>query len=95
MAKYKNWKCYNYRFSHNKRKDYGYEELKKYFFIDGSEVIYCKEDFGNCEAGNYYLVSDGTWYGGWGENKAGFIVNDWTPFNYWYDKEYMAEAASE
>ena len=45
MAKYKNWKCYSYRFSHNKRKDYGYEELKKYFFIDGSEVIYCKEDF--------------------------------------------------
>ena len=92
MVKYKNWKCYRYRFSHNKRKDYGYEELKKYFFIDGSEVIYCKEDFGNCEAGNYYLVSDGTWYGGWGENKAGFVVNDWTPFNYWCDKEYMAEA---
>ena len=39
-------------------KNCGYDELKKYFFIDGSEVIYCKEDFGECKAGNYYLVSD-------------------------------------
>ena len=37
------------------------------------------------------MVSDGAWYGGWGENKAGFIVNDWTPFKDWIDKEYMRE----
>ena len=92
MAKFKNWKCYSYRFSHNKKRDYGYDELKKYFFIDGSEVIYCKEDFGECKAGNYYMVSDGAWYGGWGENKAGFVVNDWTPFkDFGKDKEYMRQ----
>ena len=83
MAKFKNWKCNSYRFSHNERKDYGYQDLKEYFFIDGSEVIYCKKDFGDCEAGNYYLVSDGDFYG------CGFVVNDWTPFKDWYDKEYM------
>lgn len=88
--KFKNWKCYSYRFS-GKKRDYSYQELKEYFFIDGSEVIYCKKDFGSCEAGNYYLVEDGTWYGGWGENKTGFAVNDWTPFKSWMDKEYMKE----
>ena len=91
MKKFKNWKRYSYRFSHNSKKDYGYDELKKYFFIDGSEVVYCKKDFGNYEAGNYYLVSDGTWYGGWGENKSGFVVNDWPSFKDWIDKEYMKE----
>jgi len=85
----KNWKCYSYRFSHNNRKDYSYQELKEFFFIDGSEVIYCKKDFGECKAGNYYLVSDGKWYGEWGDNKAGFVVNDWTPLKSWTDKEYM------
>ena len=89
MAKFKNWKCFSYRFSHNRRKDYGYNELKKYFYIDGSEVIYCKEDFGECKAGNYYLVSDGAWYGGWGENQCGFVVNDDVPFSLWIGKEYM------
>lgn len=83
MSNFSNWKCYSYRFSHNKRKDYGYDELKNHFYIDGSEVIYCKKDFGKCEAGNYYLVSDGTFYG------CGFVVNDWTPFKDWIDKEYM------
>ena len=82
--KFKNWKCYSYRFSDITR-DYSYQELKKYFFIDGSEVIYCKKDFGICEAGNYYLVSDGAWYG------CGFVVNDWTPLKTWPDKEYMKE----
>ena len=94
---------YKYRFSHNKRKDYSYEELKNYFFIDGSEVIYCKKDFGNCKKGRYFLISEGAWYGGWGEEKTGFIVHDW-PVTYggyathdpgyesWIDKEYMKEA---
>lgn len=41
MGRYKNWKCYSYRFT-NKKRDYSYEELKPYFYIDGSEVIYCK-----------------------------------------------------
>ena len=45
MGRYKNWKCYSYRFT-NKKRDYSYEELKPYFYIDGSEVIYCKKDFG-------------------------------------------------
>ena len=89
MAYLKNWKCYSYRFSHNRKRDSGYEELKKYFYIDGSEVIYCKEDFGECKSGNYYLVFDGGMYGGWGENKSGFVVNDWTPFTSWQGKEYM------
>ena len=80
--KFKNWKCYSYRFS-DKKKDYSYQELKEYFYIDGSEVIYCKKNFGNCAAGNYYLVVDGTWYG------CGFVVHDWSPFKTWTDKEYM------
>lgn len=84
MGRYKNWKCYSYRFT-NKKRDYSYEELKPYFYIDGSEVIYCKKDFGDCKAGNYYLVSDGEMYG------CGFTVNDWIPFKDWLDKEYMKE----
>ena len=90
MGRYKNWKCYSYRFT-NKKRDYSYEELKPYFYNDGSEVIYCKKDFGECKAGNYYLVFDGKWYGGWKEKESGFIVNDWTPFKDWLDKEYMKE----
>lgn len=80
---HKNWKSGTYRFSNTKR-DYTYQELKKYFFIDGSEVIYCKQDFKDCERGNYYLVSDGkALYG------CDFSVNDWTPFKDWFGKEYM------
>ena len=33
-----------YHFSHYPRKGYTYEEMRKYFFIDGSEVIYCKKE---------------------------------------------------
>lgn len=84
MERFKNWECNSYRFS-NKRKDYGYQDLKKYFFIDGSEIIYCKKDFGVCKAGNYYLVSEGSFYG------CGFVVNDWTPFDEWQGKEYMKD----
>lgn len=94
MSTYKNWKCYSYRFS-NKKRDYGYDELKKYFYIDGSRVIYCKKDFGECKAGYYYLVSDGKMYGGWSEKESGFVVNDWTPFKDWIDKEYMKEENNE
>lgn len=95
MAYFKNWKCGSYRFSHD-RKDYGYQELKEYFLIDGSEVIYCRKDFGSCKAGRYYLVSDGRWYG------CGFVVHDWenpiggrmadAGFASWTGKEYMRES---
>ena len=27
----KNWRCGAYRFSHNEKKDYGYQKLKKIF----------------------------------------------------------------
>ena len=84
MAKFKNWRCYSYRID-GKQRDYDYQELKKYFFIDGSEVIFCKKDFGNCEAGKYYLVSDGAFYG------CGFIVHSQCGFKDWMDKEYMKE----
>lgn len=85
MSYFANWKCNTYRFSHNTRKDYSYQELKKFFFIDGSEVIYCKKDFGDCEAGKYYLISDGSWYG------CGFVVRDWSGYDSLYNKEYMEE----
>lgn len=85
MAQFKNWKCNSYRFGSKKEKDYSYLELKEYFYIDGSEVIYCKKDFGDCEAGNYYLVSDGTWYG------CGFVVNECAPFKSWIGRGYMKE----
>lgn len=82
MAKFKNYKKGTYRFSEKKR-DYTYDELKEYFYIDGSEVIYCKKDFGKCEAKKYYLIVNGIWYG------CGFVVQDWNSFNFWVDKEYM------
>lgn len=37
------------------------------------------------------FLKHGAFYGRWGENKAGFVVNDWTPFKDWIDKEYMKE----
>lgn len=85
MAYFKNWKCGSYRFSANTRKDYSYDELKEYFVIDGSEVVYCKKSFGDCEAGKYYLVYDGMFYG------CGFVVRDWHGFDSWCGKEYMKD----
>ena len=82
MAYFRNWKCYSYRFL-SKKRDYDYSELKEYFFIDGSEVAYCKKDFGECKAGNYYLVSDGWFYG------CGFVIHEAHGFRSWTDKEYM------
>ena len=82
---YKNWKCYPYRFT-GKERDYSYEELKAFFFIDGSEVVYCKKAFGICEPRNYYLLSFSPGLYGYC-----FSVVDWHPFKAWVDKEYMKE----
>ena len=82
---FKNWRCYPYRFT-DKKRDYSYQELKEFFFIDGSVVLYCKKDFGICEAGNYYLISYCPGLYGYC-----FVVNDAHPFKSWADKEYMKE----
>lgn len=81
MSYFKNWKCYSYRFQGIK-KNYSYQELKEHFNIDGSEVIYCKKDFFNYQQGNYYLLSNGEWFG------CGFVVNS-HPYKSWTDKEYL------
>lgn len=91
MTVYNNWKCYAYRFDHNRQKDYSYAELKEFFYIDGSRVVYCKKDFENCKTGNYYLVYDEKLYSGWQNAKSGFCIIDWLPFNDWINKEYMKE----
>lgn len=84
MVRFRNWRCYSYGLEGSK-KEYGYQELKEYFFIDGSEVAYCKKSFGGYEAGKYYLISDGGMYG------YGFFI--WQHgFASWSDKEYMKEA---
>lgn len=83
MVQFKNWKCYSYRIDGKEKRDYSYQELKPYFYIDGSEVVYCKKDFGNCKAGRYYLVSDGSFYG------CGFVIHKQEGFTEWTDKEYM------
>ena len=92
MSYFKNWRCNAYRFS-DKRRDYSYQELKDYFYIDGSEVIYCKKDFGRCKACKYYLVT---------VESYGFSVIDWDSsfdgrvlpagFDSWTGKEYMKGA---
>lgn len=86
---FKNWKCYPYRFT-DKKHDYTYQELKEFFFIDGSEVLYCKKSFGICEPGNYYLVSPAP-----GLYGNCFGVVDWHPFKAWVDKEYMKDGDAE
>ena len=88
MAFYKNWREAKYRFSHNNRRDFSYNEISDFFYVDGSKVIFCKENFGDCEAGKYYLVYDGKDYGGWGTS-SGFIVRDWYGFDSWHGKRYM------
>lgn len=93
MAVYKNWRSGTYRFSHT-TKDYTYPELKRFFRIDGSEVVYCTKDFGQCKAGRYYLVSPGSWCG------CGFVVHN-NPtsfgntlmdagFESWESRKYLA-----
>ena len=85
MVQFKNWKCNSYRIAGKEKRDYGYQELKPYFNIDGSEVVYCKKDFGKCEAGKYYLVSDGSFYG------CGFVIHEQEGFTSWIDKEYLKD----
>ena len=90
---FKNWQTGLYSFSH-KRKLYSCKELKKYFYIDGSEVVYCTKDFGNCKRGNYYLVTE------WGGDNI-FCVQDWDSWimgkqcpagvELWVGKEYMID----
>lgn len=85
MSKFKNWKCNSYRIDGKERRDYGYQDLNPYFFIDGSEVVYCRKDFGNCKAGKYYLVTEGSFYG------CGFVIHKQEGFDSWIGKEYMKE----
>lgn len=82
---FKNWKCGSYRLTYMYKKDYSYNELKEYFVIDGSEVVYCKKDFGQFQAGKYYLVEDGKWYG------TAFHIMLWHSYDSWAGKEYMKE----
>lgn len=69
----------------SKGKEYTYEELKEYFFIDGSEVVCCIKDFGECKSGKYYLlIIDG-------ETGNIYIINDTDAYVTWRGKEYMKE----
>ena len=82
--KYKRYREYPYKFKSNGNV-YTYEELKEYFFIDGSECIYCTKDFGKCKSGKYYLVILDS------DNRNVYIVDDISPFDSCYGKEYMKE----
>lgn len=69
----------------SKGKEYTYEELKEYFFIDGSEVVCCIKDFGECKSGKYYLlIIDG-------ETGNIYIIDDTDAYVTWRGKEYMKE----
>lgn len=69
----------------SKGKEYTYEELKEYFFIDGSEVVCCIRDFGECKSGKYYLLIIG------GETGNIYIIDDTDAYVTWCGKEYMKE----
>lgn len=69
----------------SKGKEYTYEELKGYFFIDGSEVVCCIRDFGECKSGKYYLLIIG------GETGNIYIIDDTDAYVTWRGKEYMKE----
>lgn len=62
---------------------YTYEELKEYFFIDGSEVVCCVKDFGKCKSGKYYLLIIG------GDTGNIYIIDDTDAYVTWRGKEYM------
>lgn len=83
IIKYKRYREYPYKFKSNEN-EYTYDKLEEYFFIDGSECIYCTKDFGKCKSGKYYLIIIG-------DNRNVYIVDDFDPFNAWYGKEYMKE----
>lgn len=58
MSYYKNWKCYSYGL-HGSSEEYGYQMLKEYFDIDGSDVVFCKKDILEYKADNYYQIEAG------------------------------------
>ena len=81
---YKYYKERPYKIKSN-GKEYTYEELKEYFFIDGSEVVCCIRDFGECKSGKYYLLIIG------GETGNIYIIDDTDTYVTWRGKEYMKE----
>lgn len=81
---YKYYKEHLYKIK-SKGKEYTYEELKEYFFIDGSEVVCCIRDFGECKSGKYYLLIIG------GETGNIYIIDDTDAYVTWRGKEYMKE----
>ena len=81
---YKYYKERPYKIKSN-GKEYTYEELKEYFFIDGSEVVCCMRDFGECKSGKYYLLIIG------GETGNIYIIDDTDAYVTWRGKEYMKE----
>lgn len=54
---FKNWRCNNYKVEHEKG-NYSYQDLKKYFAIDGTEKVECIENFGLYAAGTTYRVRE-------------------------------------
>lgn len=70
MSYYSNWKCNSYGL-HGSGKEYGYQDIKKYFEIDGSETVYCKKDFLEYKAGNYYDISASAVLNG---REYGFVI---------------------
>lgn len=81
---YRRYKECPYKFK-SSEKVYTYEELKEYFFIDGSEVVCCTRDFGECKSGKYYLLIVG------GDTGNIYIINDLEAYVTWFGKEYMKE----
>lgn len=81
---YRRYKDCPYKFKSNGNVS-TYEELKEYFFIDGSEVICCTKDLGKCKSGKYYLLIVG------GETGSSYIIDDTDAYVSWRGKEYMKE----
>lgn len=78
---FKNWKCYSYGLSGDKRhKEWSYQELKKFFDIRGCAVCKCIAPILDYEPGKFYLISNGSFYG------YGFVIGR-DGFRSWTDWE--------
>lgn len=69
-AVFPNWRCNSYVCADNEDdKEYGYQDLMEYFFIDGTDTAVCLKDFGEYAAGDICRVREGA-----PEEHGGFYI---------------------
>jgi hypothetical protein len=81
-------KSYTWTSSHNRKREYSFDEIQEYFQIEDPSVVFCKKDFGKCKAGMFYLYGSGI-------NFYSYTIMDWHEYDQWESLKHLKKSFLE